>query len=135
MSDLTTMIPEVQSVLIGGEEIVIPELKVKQLTQIVKLVAPVLQEFKDPKKPVDVGALVLQYPDEIVQLVALMLGREVDWVMELKADDLITVTTKVIEVNLDFFIQRLFPSVSQALERLLGVASKIKLPGAMPSKT
>jgi hypothetical protein len=77
--------------------------------------------------------------DAVIDLVVIMTGESRDFVLELGVDELIQLFTKVVEVNLDFFIQKVLPLLSGAMGRLTAglptVESQTKTSGQNSSST
>lgn len=86
-----------------------------------KKVAPV------PKLPVtmqnvtapDVYAFTTKHVDTVLDVVALLVNKPRAWVDELDINELIELFIALVEVNLDFFIQRLLPLLSEVAKELV----------------
>lgn len=136
VTDLETMIPAPRTVTVGSEQVTIPPLKVKQLTQVLKLSKPLVPSLSAMGKGnADIVALVVDFPDQVVAIVAVLLNRDVAWVEELEVDSLVDLATAVVEVNLDFFIQKVLPSVLKAMAGLASATNTAKDNGLVPSKS
>lgn len=136
VTDLEVMIPAPRTVTVGREQVTIPPLKVKQLTQVLKLSKPLVPSLSAMGKGnADIAALVVDFPDQVVAIVAVLLNREVAWVEELEVDSLVDLATAVVEVNLDFFIQKVLPSVLKAMAGLASATNTAKDNGLVPSKS
>lgn len=124
--DLEKMIPAKTEIEIRGETIHIPHVKVGMLPAVIQATSPFLPIFtkapggKAAVKKVNFLNLVMDHTTDVVDLVSVVLGREKDWVNDLDLDELITIVAAIVEVNLDFFIQRVLPSVSRVTAQLGG---------------
>ena len=146
--DLNTIINAPETLTVAGKSLVINRIRMRQLPRVLELVLPMKDllmkrkpDTRNPNKKAeafDISSLVLKHGDALVQLIAEIQkhgneGVSEDWVADLEVDDMITLTSKVLEVNLDFFIQRVVPSLSQALASLnAGIRLKF-LGGMIPS--
>lgn len=117
-SDLTKIIPEPNTVTVGGKDIPVNTMKVKQLSATIKAIQPFAHAFKAGKGNVDMSEIVMNNTDAVIDLVIIMTGESREFVLELGVDELIQLFTKVVEVNLDFFIQKVLPLLSGAMGRL-----------------
>lgn len=121
MSDLETMIPsEPPSVTVRGETVFITPIRVKQLSLVTKTLAGLGKMF-DSKKSTHQQMMMMAFEnaDQVAHLCCACLGKEADWMDDCDAEELVEVFGKVLEVNLDFFIQRVFPSVSRVTAAIL----------------
>ena len=55
--------------------------------------------------------MVASHADEVIEAVAVATGKPAEWVGDLMPDDLCFLALKIIEVNADFFAQRLAPGM------------------------
>lgn len=72
----------------------------------------------DPVGQTDILGLIEKHGLTLTKTVAILIDKPLVWVGDLEMDEMIRVTTKVLEVNLDFFIQRVFPELSGVLSGL-----------------
>ena len=68
----------------------------------------------------------------IHKAVAIASRRPPEWVTNLALDDAVRLAEAVFEVNADFFIQRVLPSLTEAATRVSQTLG-VQIPGAMPS--
>lgn len=138
VDDMEKMLPAQTSVNIKGESININYIKVGKLSAVVAILQPMAKYLPTPgdtqrSNPIDVMSLVMNHTDDAVKLVALLTGKTDDWVKDLDIDELVLLLTAVVEVNLDFFIRRVLPSVSKAMEQLGGSLLGVVKTGQSPS--
>lgn len=117
-SDLTKIIPESNIVVAGGKNIEIKTMKVKQLSATIKAIQPFAAAFKAQRDSFDAAEIVMSHTDSVVDLVVILTGETKEFVEELGIDELVILFTKLVEVNLDFFIQKVLPLLSGAMGRL-----------------
>ena len=129
MSDakLSDVLPVFKTVIVGGTEVEIRHVKVGKVSAITEIIGPLIPLFtqagglKGGFSAPNIASLVMTHTKDVVRLVSIVTDKPEKWVNELDIDELITLVTDIVEVNLDFFIQRVLPSVLQATERLGGV--------------
>ena len=117
-SDLDKIIPQTNEVTVGGKTIEIKTMKVKQLSATIKAIQPFAAAFKAGQGQVDMADIVMNNTDNVVDLVHILTGESKEFIEELGIDELIIVFTRLVEVNLDFFIQKVLPLLSGAMGRL-----------------
>lgn len=126
-SDLDKIIPQTNEVTVGGKTIEIKTMKVKQLSATIKAIQPFAAAFKAGQGQVDMADIVMNNTDNVVDLVHILTGESKEFIEELGIDELIIVFTRLVEVNLDFFIQKVLPLLSEAMGRLtVGMPSVAK---------
>ena len=73
----------------------------------------------------------MENSDTVLELVALLVNKPRDWVDDLGVDELVQLFGAIVEVNLDFFTQRVLPLLSGLVA---GVSGKLfKTPQAGPT--
>lgn len=126
-SDLDKIIPQPNIVTVGGKSIEVKTMKVKQLSATIKAIQPFAAAFKAGQGQVDMSDIVMNNTDNVVDLVSILTGESKEFVEDLGIDELIIVFTRLVEVNLDFFIQKVLPLLSGAMGRLtVGLPSAAK---------
>ena len=116
MDELEIIEPTPVAVVAGGEEIVISEMNVRQMKSFIKKMNDISLYVRD--KDVDVRAMFITNPDLVTDMVSICIGKSVDWIDEIKVDELIVLAFACIEVNADFFMTRVLPIFNSAMERL-----------------
>lgn len=81
-------------------------------------------------RPTAVLTLLEQHNESLVRAVALCTGQTEEWVGALGLDDAIGLVGRVIEVNADFFVTRLLPTLNRELPML---AQRMNLLGQQPA--
>lgn len=138
--DLSKMIPANPTITVGAEQVTIKNLKVGKLTQVVAAIQPFAHLLPKPgnnptSHPIDYFELVINHTDSVIDFTALILDKDPEWVKDLDVDQLVDILSAIVEVNLDFFIQKVLPSVSRAMVKLgSGFSAKARaLSGQSPS--
>lgn len=148
--DLAVLSHAVIKRTVAGKELVINRIRVRQMARVMELVHPMaallLKKTPNPQAgakikidSIDIPKLVMTHGVSLALLVAEIeaYGNEgvtEDWVQDLELDDMIVLATAVVEVNLDFFIQRVFPALSTALASLNAEIHQKFLGGLTASK-
>ncbi|MHA6896649.1 hypothetical protein ACQUJT_21620 [Ralstonia pseudosolanacearum] len=128
MDDLDQLIPQPAKLTVGGEALVILPLKVGRLPDFLRAISPVLQQLQAPQ--IDWLGLFIEHGDDLLQAVAVAVGKPRAWVDALAADEAILLAAKVVEVNADFFTRTVLPR----FDGLIGqVVSGPAPSGSMPS--
>lgn len=120
VNELEQLTENAQSIEVhaGGENIYVSPIKVKELSLFIKAVTPMLDTINQADRDDLVTELLIHHTDSLIKAVSIGVRKSEDFVNELDIDELIDLATAVIEVNTDFFIQRVLPKVTQGIERL-----------------
>ena len=130
MSDTFAALPPVPvSLVIGGERLELTPLRVGDVPAFARAVQPVAASLSASP---DWLALLAEHGEAVIAAVAIATRRPVDWVAGLELDEAVRLAEAVFEVNADFFIRRLLPSVTQAAARI-GQTLEHQTSGAMHS--
>lgn len=125
LQDLEKMIAAPVLHTFGGKQIELKTLKVKQLPAVLKIVRPFIHLFSDKSNPVDIAGVLLDNTESAISLVSALTGEPEAWLGELDIDEMVLLFTAVVEVNVDFFIKRVFPSLTGSMERLGAVVGPV----------
>lgn len=115
-NELAVLTPTGVLVTAGGETIAITPIKVKELNAFLTAIQPVLGDLI--KQEIDVMALVIKSPEAVIKATAIGCRKPVDWINELNIDELAKLALAVIEVNTDFFVQKILPAVQTGMQNL-----------------
>lgn len=130
MGDPFAALPPVPVMLvIDGERLELTPLKVGDVPAFARAVQPVAASLSASP---DWLALLALHGEAVIDAVAIASRRPPEWVSGLALDDAVRLAEAVFEVNADFFIQRVLPSLTDAATRVsqtLGAG----VPGAMHS--
>lgn len=111
---LDTYIPTPRDVVAGGKTLQITPLRVRQIPAFAAAVAPAAGLLMSG----DVLKALAVHGDSMLQAVAVATGEPADWLGDLLPDDFIGLASVVVEVNADFFVQRLAPAIEAATAQL-----------------
>ena len=117
------------TLVIGGEPLELTPIRVGELPAFARAVQPVAVSLSASP---DWLALMAEHGEAVIEAVAIATRRPVDWVAGLDLDEAVRLAEVVFEVNADFFIRRLLPSVTQAAARI-GLTLERPTSGAMSS--
>lgn len=99
-----------KTVTIDGRAITVAPIKIRQLPAFVRAVEPIAKALAQG----DVLAALAQHAEALIEAVCIGAGIERAWLEEREADVLVELAAEVIEVNADFFVQRILPKIEAA---------------------
>ena len=117
------------SLVIGGECLELTPIRVGELPAFAKAVQPAAVGLSASP---DWLALMAEHGEAVIEAVAIASRRPKEWVAGLGLDEAVRLAEAVFEVNADFFIQRVLPSLTEAATRISQTLGP-RNPGAMPS--
>ena len=117
------------TLVIGGERLDLTPLKVGDVPAFARAVQPVAASLSASP---DWLALLAKHGEAVIDAVAIASRRPSEWVTSLALDDAVRLAEAVFEVNADFFIQRVLPSLTEAATRVSQTLGA-RISGAMPS--
>ena len=115
------------TLVIGGERLDLTPLKVGDVPAFARAVQPVAASLSASP---DWLALLAEHGEAVIDAVAIASRRPPEWVTNLALDDAVHLAEAVFEVNADFFIQRVLPSLTEAATRV-SQTLRARIPGAM----
>ena len=128
MSDTFAALPPVPvTLVIGGERLELTPLKVGDVPAFARAVQSVAASLSASP---DWLALLAEHGEAVIDAVAIASRRPPEWVTNLALDDAVRLAEAVFEVNADFFIQRVLPSLTEAATRV-SQTLRARIPGAM----
>ena len=125
---VTVIIEEVDgdaNVTVSPEKVLVQKIRVGDIPKVVKAAGPLAYMLskqsasKDEDLKVTVQSLMLTNPDEILNLLAALTGKDREFIDKLNPDDAIMLAVALVEVNLSFFVRRVLPALSGEMGRLL----------------
>lgn len=114
-----------KTLTIAGQALTIEPVRLGQLGAFLRAVQPIAAELV--KGEVDVVALLADHTERVLAALSAATGQPHAWVAALALDEAVLLAAAVIEVNADFFVQRVLPAATAAL------ASLPLLPTSTPS--
>jgi len=117
-------------VTVAERSFTIEPVRVKDLPQFLAALEPVAREVAAG----DVLSAVAKHTSGMIEATAIGSGADRAWLQEQTPDVLVELAAAVIEVNADFFVQRVLPAALDAVERIVRIASggTSGLPGSSP---
>lgn len=117
IDQLNNLIQKDRVKTVNGKEIVIRPFKMKALPEVMRAVQPIVHLIA-MKDKIDITNLIMTYADECLTLTAVLAGEPRAFVDELSMDEGIELFIELIEVNLDFFIQKVLPTVTASVRKI-----------------
>ena len=117
------------TLVIGGERLELTPLKVGDVPAFARAIQPAAASLSVSP---DWLALLALHGEAVIDAVAIASRRPPEWVTNLALDDAVRLAEAVFEVNADFFIQRVLPSLTEAATRVSQILGA-QIPGAMLS--
>ena len=125
-ADQFTALPPVPLIIfVGGERLELTPLKLGEIPGFARAIRPLASSLSVSP---DWLALLDEHGEAVIEAVAIASRRPKDWLAGLELDDAVRLTEAVFEVNADFFIQRVWPSLSEAAAQI-----GTRMAGAKPS--
>lgn len=139
-----------ETITVGGRTLVVHRIRMRNLSKVMSLVQPLAGYFTNRKatgsganteerSATDITMMLVSHGPFLVELVSeVMTSKDqevtVDWINDLELDEVAALAGRVLEVNLDFFIQKVIPALSTALGSL-NAGIRLNLPaGTIPSQ-
>ena len=134
MTDFETFPPSPKVVTVAGTAVELTPIRLGELPRLLAAVQPIAADLST--KP-DWLALLARHGETVLELLALATRRDRAWIEGLALDEAVTLACAVFEVNADFFVRRVTPSIAQAGERLAPIlsAGTMPSPGSSPPAT
>ena len=115
MDGFNTFPPEPVVVTLSGTALELTPIRLGELPRLLAVVRPLAEDIgTDP----DWMALLGRHGDAVLDLLAITTRRERAWVNDLSLEDAVQLVAAVFEVNADFFVAQVVPSIQGAAERL-----------------
>ena len=120
MQTLEKIAPIPVKVDIAGERLCILPIKTRELPLMMKAIAPILGEIQSG----DILGALATNADSLVAAVSIGSRKDRAWVDDLELDDLVALAGAVLEVNADFFVHRVLPGLTKAVEGVTGAVGR-----------
>lgn len=120
MQTLEKIAPIPLKVDIAGERLCILPIKTRELPGMMRAIAPILGEIQSG----DILGALAANADSLVAAVAIGSRKDRAWVDDLDLDDLVALAGAVLEVNADFFVHRVLPGLTKAMEGVTGAVGQ-----------
>jgi hypothetical protein len=125
---LETYIVEAHPVEVGGKTLAIVPLRVRQVPAFVRAIAPATALLSAGR----IADAVALHGDGMIVAMAVATGEAEDMIGDLLPDEFLRLVAAVMEVNGDFFVQRVAPQIA-ALQEKAEAAMKKATSGATSS--
>jgi hypothetical protein len=125
---LDTYINEPTLCQVGGKQIAVSPLKVRQIPAFTRAISPVM----GPLMAGDILTAIAIAGDDLVRALSIATGEPVDWLGDLEADAFVKLASTVLEINADFFVRRLTPEITRVSESLSKILGATPLPPSLP---
>lgn len=113
--ELETLIPQPVEITVAGEKLEILPLTIGQLTRVMKALKPALADIGGE---INLTLLAAEHGETLLSAVSAATGKEAAWLDKLPMDDFIRLAGLLLEVNADFFTQRVLPQITAAAEKI-----------------
>ena len=125
-ADQIPVLPPVPLIIfVGGERLELTPIKLGEIPGFARAIRPLASSLSASP---DWLELLAEHGEAVIEAVAIASRRPKDWLAGLELDDAVRLTEAVFEVNADFFIQRVWPSLSEAAAQI-----GARMAGAMPA--
>ena len=118
MSDLEILLPSHREIKIKDETIKIAPFKFAQFGLASKFIQAIRSKVGDINGDVDLFNLMATCSEEVRGICVISTGKDSEWVADLELTEAITLVAAIIEVNKDFFIQKVRPLMREMMERI-----------------
>lgn len=120
--DLNVLLPAVRTVTVNentdkAEAINIAPFRYKQFREVSKHIV-LIRASANGDGDVDLLKLVSDHGEEISEIIRIACNKPAEWLGELELTDVLLLAAAVLEVNRDFFSQRLAPMIRELTQRL-----------------
>lgn len=116
MSDFDAFPPTPQSLAIADIALEITPIRVGEIPALLAAVRPFAHRLVDGEP--DWLELLADQGEALINAIAVASRQPHDWVAALTMDDAIRLATTLFEVNADFFVQRVVPTIQHAAARI-----------------
>lgn len=111
---LDTYIPDSRHLVVGGKNVTVAPLMVRQVPGFTRALGPAAQAVFAG----DLMGAVTTHGEALIEAVAIATGESAEWLGELAPDDFLVLLGEVMEVNADFFFRRVAPVMAKVVERI-----------------
>ncbi|MFZ5555099.1 MAG: DUF6631 family protein [Pseudomonadota bacterium] len=138
MPDFETFPPVPKVVTVAGTAVELTPIRLGELPRLLAAVRPIAADLSAglSAEP-DWLDLLARHGEAVLELLTLATRRDRAWIEGLALDEAVTLAAAVFEVNADFFVRRVAPSIEQGGERLAPIlsAGTMPSPGSSPPAT
>lgn len=131
MSAIDTLVPPVRRLQVGGREVVVEVLRMRQIPEFSRAIAAPWSAIVDG----DYLLAIVECPDEVMQAITVATGLEAAFLADLRPDEFLALASAVFEVNLDFFARAVLPAARAMGAGMTKAMTSASLPGLSPLAT
>lgn len=130
--ELKTLFPGKEIALSTGETLTIKPFKFGQLPKALSLAQaiakPLIEAYKSSADGVPAESnnmlilkVISEGGEDFIKLMSIAVGKDRAWFDNLESDDGAKIAAAFLEVNLDFFTQRVLPVIQEAMPQMTGL--------------
>lgn len=115
-----------KEITVAGEQIQVMPIKLGQLPKAMALMLKVGTAVSSASGPEDIGVIIAEGGDELLDLIAVCVKKPRAWVDDLYPDDAAELISTFLEINKGFFVEKVlpkFPSLAQKLSNFQNQSS------------
>ena len=127
MDGADILVPETVTLTVAGVAVEVRPLTVGQIPAVLRALKGV--DFSAGIAADDLPRLLEAHGEQLIEAVAIAVKRTTEFVSNLDPVEFLTLASKVVEVNADFFAHRLAPVLAEVMQRVAAAAK----PGAGPT--
>lgn len=101
--EFAAIAPAPERLRVGGETLTLTPLRVRVLPAVMAALAGVDAGLFDPDDALALATLMIERGEQLIDLVALLAGREPGWVSDLETEEFFALLIAVLQINADFF--------------------------------
>lgn len=124
--ELSVHVPQASTVTVRETAIAVRPLTVRQIAGVTRALKAV--DFTKGLDALDMPSLLADHADAVVQAVAIAANCEAEFLQDAAADEFLMLAAAVVEVNTDFFVQRLAPILTDGLGKIVRSAGVGRTP-------
>lgn len=127
-TELAQLFPTGKEIRINDENLTIKPFKFGELPRVFKAIEPLTASLSKMfvEKQVDINSIaqmIAEGGDSVIDLMVVGSKKPREWVAELEMDGGVDLLITIIEVNADFFIQKVLPQMNAKMEAFNGQTS------------
>lgn len=123
IKELETLIGEhrAREVVVDGEKhtVVIRQIKTGQIPKLLRVMGPLISVLTDSSQPLNLNKIFLFYAEDCLGMLAVLVDKPREFIDQLEIDDAVLLISDALEVNLDFFVQRVLPLLTKGVQRMM----------------
>jgi len=126
--ELQQLFPTGKEISIRDENLTIKPFKFGELPKVFKAIEPLSDALTNSLYAGEfsittIAKMIADGGDSVIDLMVIGSRKERGWITDLEMDEGVLLLTSIIEVNADFFTQKVLPQINQKLTKLNGQTS------------